>query len=66
MLLPDLSHRGEVLTPGVRTYAPRMRTIETIDSELSLAALRRAARERGGPSPSASGCGSRRVGRLSG
>jgi hypothetical protein len=33
--------------------APRMRDIETIDSELRLvAALRRAARERGGPLPS--------------
>ena len=37
----------------VRTYAPRMRDTETIDSELRLvAALRRAARERGGPLPS--------------
>ena len=37
----------------MRTYAPRLRDIETIDSELRLvAALRRAARERGGPLPS--------------
>ena len=36
-----------------RTYAPRIRDIETIDSELRLAeALRRAARERDGPLPS--------------
>jgi hypothetical protein len=41
-----------VLTPGERTYAPRMRDIETLDSELRLVAvLRRAARERGGPLP---------------
>jgi hypothetical protein len=39
--------------PDLRTYAPPMRDIETIDSELRLvAALRRAARERGGPLPS--------------
>jgi hypothetical protein len=38
---------------GARTYAPRMRDIEVIDSELrSVAALRRAARERGRPLPS--------------
>jgi hypothetical protein len=38
---------------GVRLYAPRMRDIETTDSELRLVtALRRAARERGGPLPS--------------
>jgi hypothetical protein len=44
--------RGEVLTPA-RTYAPRMRDIENIDSELRLvAALSRAARERGGAPPS--------------
>ena len=36
----------------VRTYAPRMRDIETIDSGLRLVAtLRRAARERGEPLP---------------
>ena len=42
------------MTPVARRpYAPRMRDIETIDSELRLvAALRRAARERGGPLPS--------------
>jgi hypothetical protein len=35
------------------TYAPRIRDIETIDSALRLvAALRWAARERGGPLPS--------------
>jgi hypothetical protein len=39
--------------PGVRPYSPRMRDLDTIDSELRLvAALRRAARERGGPLPS--------------
>jgi hypothetical protein len=39
--------------PGERTYAPRMRDIEIIDYELQLvAALRRAARERGGSLPS--------------
>jgi hypothetical protein len=36
-----------------QTYAPRMRDLETIDSELRLvAALRRAARERAGRLPS--------------
>jgi hypothetical protein len=40
----------EVLTPGAQPYAPRKRDIETIESELRLgAALRSAARERGGP-----------------
>jgi hypothetical protein len=29
---------GAVLTPGARTYAPRMRDIDTIDSELRLVA----------------------------
>jgi hypothetical protein len=44
---------GEVATPSRRTYAPRMRDIDTIDSELRLvAALRHAAGERGGPLPS--------------
>jgi hypothetical protein len=39
--------------PDERSYAPCMRDIGTIDSELRLvAALRRAARERGGPLPS--------------
>jgi hypothetical protein len=39
--------------PEARRYAPRMRDIETIDSELQLVAtLRHAARERGGPLPS--------------
>jgi hypothetical protein len=43
---------GEVL-PAARNHMLRMRDIETIDSELRLvAALRRAARERGGPLPS--------------
>jgi hypothetical protein len=43
----------EVLTPGARSYAPRMRDIETIDSELRLVTtLRRSARERRGPPPS--------------
>jgi hypothetical protein len=38
---------------GCCTYSPRMRDIETIDSELRLVVtLRRAARERGGPLPS--------------
>ena len=38
---------------GERPQAPRVRDIETIGSELRLvAALRRAARERGGPLPS--------------
>jgi hypothetical protein len=38
--------------PGAPTYAPRMCDIEMIDSELRLvAALCRAARERGGPLP---------------
>ena len=47
--LPEQKGAG----PGARTYAPRVRDIETIDSELRLvAALRRAARERGGPLPS--------------
>jgi hypothetical protein len=42
-----------VPTPLCGPYAPRMRDIETIDSELQLVeALRRAARERGGPLPS--------------
>ena len=42
--------QGEVLPAANGTYAPRMRDIETIDSELRLVAtLRRAARERGGP-----------------
>ena len=37
----------------MRIYAPRMRDIEMIDAELRLvAALRRAAGERGGPLPS--------------
>ena len=41
-----------MLTPGAGTNAPRMRDIDTIDSELRLvAALRDAARERGGPLP---------------
>jgi hypothetical protein len=45
--------RHEVLNGGTQPYAPRMRDIETIDSELHLvAALRHAARERGGPLPS--------------
>jgi hypothetical protein len=44
---------SEVLTPGARTYAPSMRDIATIDSELRLvAAFGRAARERGRPLPS--------------
>jgi hypothetical protein len=44
---------GEVLSPGAEAYAPRVRDIETVDSELRLvAALRRAAGERGGPLPS--------------
>jgi hypothetical protein len=39
--------------PAAPTYAPRVRDIETIDSELRwVAALRCAARERGGPMPS--------------
>ena len=38
---------------AVGIYAPRMRDIDTIYSELrSVAGLRRAARERGGPLPS--------------
>jgi hypothetical protein len=38
---------------AARTYAPRMRDIETIDSELRLVTtLRHAARERGGLLPS--------------
>ena len=42
-----------MLSPGAEAYAPRVRDIETIDSELRLVAvLRRAARERGGPLPS--------------
>ena len=42
-----------MLTPAHATYSPRMRDIETIDAELQLvAALRRAAWERGGPLPS--------------
>jgi hypothetical protein len=44
---------GRSAARDVRTHAPRMRDIETIDSELRLVAtLRRAARERGGPLPS--------------
>jgi hypothetical protein len=40
-------------TPQAHAYSPRMRDIETIDSELRLvAAHRRAARERGRPLPS--------------
>jgi len=39
--------------PAARNHKPHMRDIETIDSELRLvAALRRAARQRGGPLPS--------------
>ena len=42
-----------MLSPGAEAYAPRLRDIEAIGSELRLvAALRRAARERGGPLPS--------------
>jgi hypothetical protein len=45
--------QGEVPAAGSGNYPPRMRDIETIDSELGLvAALRRAAREWGGPLPS--------------
>ena len=41
------------MPPQAPAYSPRMRDIETIDSELRLvAALRRAAQERGGPLPS--------------
>ncbi len=37
----------------MENYTPRIRDIETIDSELrSVAALRHAAREQGGPLPS--------------
>jgi hypothetical protein len=39
--------------PVVLTYAPRIREMEIIDSELRLvAALRHAAHQRGGPLPS--------------
>jgi len=42
-----------VLAPASPAYAPRMRDIETIDSELQLVAtLRHAVRERGGLLPS--------------
>ena len=42
-----------MLSPGAEAYAPRLLDIEAIGSELRLvAALRRAARERGGPLPS--------------
>jgi hypothetical protein len=45
--------KGEVPPSAARIYAPRMRDIETIDSELRLvAALRRAARKRAEPLPS--------------
>ena len=41
------------MLPAARNHKPHMRDIETIDSELRLvAALRRAARQRGGPLPS--------------
>jgi hypothetical protein len=47
---------GEVLSPGTEAYAPRVRDIEAVDSELRLvAALRHAAGERGGPVPSIDG-----------
>jgi hypothetical protein len=48
MAAKDSDAKQEQLS--ARTYAPRMRDIETIDAELRLVtALRRAARERGGP-----------------
>ena len=44
---------GEVRPPGARTYAPRMRDIDVIDSELRLlAAVRRNARVMSGRAPS--------------
>jgi hypothetical protein len=45
--------RGPCAPSARAGFAPRMRDLEIIDSELRLvAALRRAARERGGPLPS--------------
>src|ERR1700758_280891 len=53
-LPPSDGHENDTRTPNAAwRYVPRMRDIETIDSELRLvAALRQAARERGGPLPS--------------
>jgi len=53
-LRPSDGHDNDTRTPNAAwRYVPRMRDIETIDSELRLvAALRQAARERGGPLPS--------------
>jgi hypothetical protein len=47
------SPSGEVRGTRAKTEAPRMRDIDTIDSEVeAVAAIRRAAREQGGPLPS--------------